>query len=98
MYSVSTPFLRIEHHSTNFQPKNTPFTLHNPSKLYTVQITQYIALWRKLLFGQRYGKSQEAHSPKRTGKTPWFFRTSAGTKLNCAFNNSGLNSKKNKIK
>ena len=40
-----------------------------------------------------------AHLPKRTGCTLWFFRISAGTKLNCAFNNSGLNSKKNnKIK
>jgi hypothetical protein len=37
------------------------------------------------------------HFPKRTGCTPWFFRMSASTKLNCAFNNSGLNSKK-KIK
>ena len=37
------------------------------------------------------------HFPKGTGCTPWFFRISADTKLNCAFNNSGLNSKK-KIK
>ena len=35
-----------------------------------------------------------AHFPKRIGCMPWFFRMSAGTKLNCAFNNSGLNSKK----
>ena len=34
------------------------------------------------------------HLPKGTGCTPWFFRISADTKLNCAFNNSGLNSKK----
>ena len=34
------------------------------------------------------------HFPKGTGCTPWFFRLSADTKLNCAFNNSGLNSKK----
>ena len=33
------------------------------------------------------------HFPKRTGCTLWFFRMSAGTKLNCAFNNSGPNSK-----
>ena len=33
------------------------------------------------------------HFPKWTGCTPWFFRISADTKLNCAFNNSGLNSK-----
>jgi len=32
--------------------------------------------------------------PKGTGCTPWFFRISADTKLNCAFNNSSLNSKK----
>ena len=38
------------------------------------------------------------HFPKGTGCTPWFFRTSADTKLNCAFNNSGLNNKKNLIK
>ena len=30
-----------------------------------------------------------AHFPKGTGCTPWFFRISAGTKWNCAFNNSG---------
>jgi hypothetical protein len=34
------------------------------------------------------------HFPQVTGCTPWFFRISADTKLNCAFNNSGLNSKK----
>ena len=39
---------------------------------------------------QKPGSS--AHLPKRTGCTLWFFRISAGTKLNCAFNNSGLNS------
>ena len=39
-----------------------------------------------------------AHLPKRTGCTLWFFRILAGIKLNCAFNNSGLNSKKNIIK
>ena len=40
-----------------------------------------------------------ANVPKRTGCTPWFFRMSVGTKLNCAFTNSGLNrTKKNKIK
>ena len=33
------------------------------------------------------------HFPKGTGCTPWFFRISADTKLNCAFNNSSLNSK-----
>ena len=33
------------------------------------------------------------HFPKGTGCTPWLFRISANTKLNCAFNNSGLNSK-----
>jgi hypothetical protein len=38
-----------------------------------------------------------AHLPKRTGCTLWFFRISASTKLNCAFNNSGLNSEE-KIK
>ena len=38
------------------------------------------------------------HLPKGTGCTPWFFRTSADNKLNCAFNNSGLNSKKKIIK
>ena len=37
------------------------------------------------------------HFPQVTGCTPWFFRVSADTKLNCDFNNSGLNSKK-KIK
>ena len=37
------------------------------------------------------------HFPKGTGCTPCFFRISADTKLNCAFNNSSLNSKK-KIK
>ena len=37
------------------------------------------------------------HFPKGTECTPWFFRISADTKLNCAFNNSGLNSRK-KIK
>jgi hypothetical protein len=35
-----------------------------------------------------------AHFPERTGCTQWFLRMSAGTKLNCAFNNSSLNSKK----
>ena len=35
-----------------------------------------------------------AHLPKRTGCTLCFFRISASTILNCAFNNSGLNSKK----
>ena len=30
---------------------------------------------------------------KRTGCTPWFFRMSAGTKLNCAFKNSSPNKK-----
>ena len=40
-----------------------------------------------------------AHLPKRTGCTLWFFRILAGTKLNCAFNKSGLNrKKKNKLK
>ena len=34
------------------------------------------------------------HFHKGTGCTPWFFRISADTKLNGAFNNSGLNSKK----
>ena len=34
------------------------------------------------------------HFPKGTGCTPWFFSIFANTKLNCAFNNSGLNSKK----
>ena len=29
--------------------------------------------------------------PKGTGCTPWFFRISARTKLNCAFNNSSPN-------
>ena len=38
------------------------------------------------------------HFPKGTGCTPWFFRISADTKLNWAFNNSGLNSKKKKKK
>ena len=33
------------------------------------------------------------HFTKGTGCTPWFFRISSDTKLNCAFNNSGLNSK-----
>ena len=33
--------------------------------------------------------------PKGTGCTPWFFRMSAGTKLNCAFNNSSPNNNKN---
>ena len=37
------------------------------------------------------------HFPKGTGCTPWFFRISADTKLNCAFNNSGLNSNKKKL-
>ena len=37
--------------------------------------------------------------PKGTGCTSWFFRMSAGTKLNCAFNNSAPNNnKKNKEK
>ena len=35
------------------------------------------------------------HLPKGAGCTLWFFRISADNKLNCAFNNSGLNSKKN---
>ena len=34
------------------------------------------------------------HFPKGTGCTPCFFRISADTKLNCAFNNSSLDSKK----
>ena len=34
-----------------------------------------------------------AHFSKRTGYMPWFFKMSAGTKLNCAFNNSDINSK-----
>ena len=38
------------------------------------------------------------HFPKETECTPWFFRISADTKLNCAFNNSGINSKKNNNK
>ena len=37
------------------------------------------------------------YNPNVIHMVPWFFRMSAGTKLNCAFNNSGLNSKK-KIK
>ena len=56
--------------------------------------------WRKRLFVLRYGEKKtgsSAHIPKRTGCTPWFFRMSASTKLNCAFNNS-LNSKKKYIK
>ena len=40
---------------------------------------------------------RSAHFPKGTGCTPWFFRMSAGTKLNCAFNNSSLNSKKKNL-
>ena len=37
--------------------------------------------------------------PKGTGCTPWFFRMSASTKLNCAFKNSSPNNnKKNKKK
>ena len=35
-----------------------------------------------------------ANFPKRAGCTPWFFRMSAGTKLNCVFNNSGPISEK----
>jgi hypothetical protein len=35
-----------------------------------------------------------AHFPKRTECMAWFFRMSARTKLNCAFDNSGLNNKK----
>ena len=38
-----------------------------------------------------------AHFPKKTGCMPWFFRMSAGIKLNFAFNNSGLNKNKTKI-
>ena len=38
------------------------------------------------------------HFPKGTGCTPCFFRISADTKLNGAFNNSSLNSKKKKKK
>ena len=37
------------------------------------------------------------HFPKGTGCTPCFFRISADTKLNCAFNNSSLNSNKKKL-
>ena len=36
--------------------------------------------------------------PMGTGCTPWFFRISAGTKLNFAFNNSSSNNNKKKIK
>ena len=37
--------------------------------------------------------------PKGTGFTPWFLRMSAGTKLNCAFDNSYPNNNiKNKEK
>jgi hypothetical protein len=50
-------------------------------------------IWTEIL--KKPGSS--AHFPKMTGCTPWFFRMSAGTKFNCAFNNSGLNSEK-KIK
>ena len=35
------------------------------------------------------------HFPKGTGCAQWFSRISADTKSNCAFNNSGLNIKKN---
>ena len=38
------------------------------------------------------------HFPKGTGCTPWFFRMSAGTKLNCAFNNSALNNNLKKFR
>ena len=38
------------------------------------------------------------HFPKGTGCTPWFFWISTDIKLNCAFNNSGLNSKKREKK
>ena len=31
--------------------------------------------------------------PKVTGCTPWFFRMSAGSELNCALNNSAPNNK-----
>ena len=31
---------------------------------------------------------------RRTGCTPWFYSMSASTKINCAFNNIDLNSKK----
>ena len=34
------------------------------------------------------------HFPKGAGCTPWFFRISVDNKLNCAFNDSGLKSKK----
>ena len=38
-----------------------------------------------------------ANFPKRTGCTPWSFRISAGTKLNCAFNNSGPNRRRKQM-
>ena len=44
------------------------------------------------MFLDRDMEKPGAHFSKRTGCTPWFFRMSAGTKLNCAFNDSGLNS------
>ena len=43
-------------------------------------------------------QGSSAHFPKRTGCTPWFFRMSAGTKINCAFNNSHPNGEKNEMK
>ena len=37
------------------------------------------------------------HFPKGAGCTPWFFGISANNKLNCAFNNSGLNNEEKKL-
>ena len=39
-----------------------------------------------------------AQIPKMTGRMQWFFTMSAGTKPNCAFNNSNLNGKTKLIK
>ena len=41
---------------------------------------------------ERIKTESSAHFPRRAGCTPWFFRMSVGTKLNCALNNSGTNS------
>ena len=60
------------------------------------------ALWAELVLAitesvwyENPGSS--AHFPKRTGCTPWFFRMSAGTKLNCVFNDCSPNSKEKKL-
>ena len=87
MFILAVPQL----HTDNKRPMQGKLFIEPFVCIFMVEETLiWTAIWKK--------PGSSAHFPKRTGCTPWFFKMSAGTKLNCTFNNSRLNSKKIKNK